>query len=465
MNVAIVGGGPSGLFTALLLAKQGYNVKIIEANNVIGGCHRVDRKDGLFSEHGPRIYVSNYNVYKNFLKLCDLDFDRYYEPYKYGFISTGVKSVLEDFTVSELGILSLHYVKFIVTPDSFKNKSIGELVDNFSDKSKALVDSLCKLTDGAGLNDYTAYSFFNLVNQNILYTIMEPKHANDKWLWNKVGQTLKGLGVEIVHEKVSSLKDNGSIVTAVVTNNNFHYADTIILATPPYHTHQILKHSSTLVKSSFIPDDKMSEYVASSSYFPYISFTIHFEKNTVFPDMWGGKKSNDWMIDWIVMSDYITDEPTDFITATIIDLDSKSSFTGLSANETSSKELLLEEATRQVLGSLKTNVTPVDVILCKGVFYDETWKTTDLPFMLTPKTKKIDSHGAINNLYWVGPHNLNNRYAFTSMENVCQNVLAFCKRFDTRVTLNVQTPWELNDIVLLITILLVTYIVYKYRKN
>ena len=53
----IIGCGPCGLTLASLL--PGNNI-LIEKDKNIGGCHRVSLQEGLFSEHGPRIYGTTY---------------------------------------------------------------------------------------------------------------------------------------------------------------------------------------------------------------------------------------------------------------------------------------------------------------------------------------------------------------------------------------------------------------------
>ena len=55
----IVGAGPTGLTLALYLAKLNKKIIVIEKENTIGGIHRVKRENGLFTEHGPRIYLNN----------------------------------------------------------------------------------------------------------------------------------------------------------------------------------------------------------------------------------------------------------------------------------------------------------------------------------------------------------------------------------------------------------------------
>ena len=52
-QVAVIGGGISGLTTAWLLKKAGVDVCLLEAAPVVGGCMRTDRRDGFLLEKGP----------------------------------------------------------------------------------------------------------------------------------------------------------------------------------------------------------------------------------------------------------------------------------------------------------------------------------------------------------------------------------------------------------------------------
>ena len=73
MTIGVVGGGPSGILTASLLASEGFSVKLFQSGE-LGGSHRVDWVDGYFSEHGPRGYSSFYKNYIQILKHLGLDF-------------------------------------------------------------------------------------------------------------------------------------------------------------------------------------------------------------------------------------------------------------------------------------------------------------------------------------------------------------------------------------------------------
>ncbi|MGC8902980.1 MAG: FAD-dependent oxidoreductase [Fervidobacterium sp.] len=50
-KVAIIGGGPAGIFAALYLKKKGYNIALLERNNYLGGqwvlARRAPKKNSL----------------------------------------------------------------------------------------------------------------------------------------------------------------------------------------------------------------------------------------------------------------------------------------------------------------------------------------------------------------------------------------------------------------------------------
>jgi uncharacterized protein with NAD-binding domain and iron-sulfur cluster len=62
-RVAVVGGGPSGMTAALLLARAGHRVVIFERGKELGGLWAADLdSDGYFlSENSCKVYQSTYH--------------------------------------------------------------------------------------------------------------------------------------------------------------------------------------------------------------------------------------------------------------------------------------------------------------------------------------------------------------------------------------------------------------------
>ena len=57
-SVAIIGAGPGGLASALLLAKSGVDVTVFERSGAVGGRNKVFERDGFKFDLGPTFFHS-----------------------------------------------------------------------------------------------------------------------------------------------------------------------------------------------------------------------------------------------------------------------------------------------------------------------------------------------------------------------------------------------------------------------
>src|SRR5215471_14765087 len=58
-TVAIVGGGITGLTTALKLRRRGHEVVLLESEDRPGGKAKTERRQGYLLEHGPNGWVAD----------------------------------------------------------------------------------------------------------------------------------------------------------------------------------------------------------------------------------------------------------------------------------------------------------------------------------------------------------------------------------------------------------------------
>lgn len=77
-KVVVIGAGFGGLSAAALLAKDGYNVTVLEKNNMSGGRARVLREAGFVFDMGPSWYLMP-DAFENFFKLFDKKPSDYYD--------------------------------------------------------------------------------------------------------------------------------------------------------------------------------------------------------------------------------------------------------------------------------------------------------------------------------------------------------------------------------------------------
>ena len=184
-RVIIIGAGPTGLTLAWLLSPY-YNVTIIEKENTIGGCHRVKRtNNGLFSEHGPRIYVGNYFLFNQLLTDMDLNFEDLFVPYNFSSITLAFELISSKvFTLNEYYNL---FWTLINLSDDDKSMTMQEYLTKhkFSQVAINYIDKLCRITDGANIDRYTVYNFMQIINTKFFYKIYQPKEPNDIELFQK----------------------------------------------------------------------------------------------------------------------------------------------------------------------------------------------------------------------------------------------------------------------------------------
>ena len=67
-KILVIGAGFAGLSAAALLAKEGYEVTVIEKNEMAGGRARTWEKDGFIFDMGPSWYWMP-DVFENFYQL------------------------------------------------------------------------------------------------------------------------------------------------------------------------------------------------------------------------------------------------------------------------------------------------------------------------------------------------------------------------------------------------------------
>ena len=157
-DLVIVGAGPAGLALAHTSSSMYRRILIIDRELEIGGCHRVKRSvDGLFTEHGPRIYLSIYYNFFNLLSDMGLKVEDVFVDYKYSFNDVAESKILPHFTTYELFMFLLAYLMFVIDDDYGKDISLYEYLrgHGFSLKVIDMYDRLCRFTDGGNVYTYS----------------------------------------------------------------------------------------------------------------------------------------------------------------------------------------------------------------------------------------------------------------------------------------------------------------------
>ena len=486
-DYVIIGGGPSGLALSYLLALRKKKCIIIEKEPFLGGCHRVYRLNGYFTEHSPRIYSSTYINTINMLKLMGKEFEDLFTPYNFSISNIG-GNVLSHLSIKEIVFIIIEFGKFIA------NNSTGECIsmlsfmndNSFSDSAKDYIDRLCRLSDGSDSSKYSVNKFLQIINQQSVYKLYQPKQPTDIGLINIFEQACIQTGYVTILKSTTIEKliynEESNLITEVVSNQNKKITGKyVVLAIPPKSLYSLLLSSNLLgtnSKSIFknVPD--LKDWVSKSSYNTYIAITFHWKDEiTLYKDpskkVWGFPKS-EWGVAFIVLSDYMNSIENNYRTVistciTIFDKDYKGKIPQTVIDETELKTLVFE----QLKQSFPNLPDPSFSILSPTVtrYEDGTWVEADTGFIKTYNNSYIPFQTTINNLLNVGTQNGTSEYKFTSFESaICNAIhLSYYLEPSCNQLIKYERVLTLRDYILrgiiIIIIIFVLLVVLKYFKN
>jgi hypothetical protein len=406
----IVGAGPSGLTLAHLLSKNN-KILIIDRENSPGGCHRVIRQNGLFTEHGPRVYSSAYVNFNKILK--DLGTDMSKEFVNYHTVSDIGGIGITNFSLTEMLKIIGSFMIFLVFPSYGITTSMKEFTKNFSKVSQDYIDSLCRLSDGAGADRYTLNQFLNIFNDQGLHTLYQPKEPMDIGIMKKWYEYLINTGnVTFITDKVVSLE---------------------------YESNKIVSVNNKYSAKRFVHD-----FANKSNYDKYISITFHFSSKLDLPKVYG-YPAGSLGLAFIVLSDYmnmVDIGTTNTVISTVIT--KIEGITGMTQTE------LIAEALKQLRTIYPELPDPYKSLISPDV---------DTAFVLTNSTGYIHFTGTVENLYNLGTHNGYSKYHFTSMESAVSNAFQLAKVLGES-SYKIECGLTLRDIFWYMIIIIILVLVY-----
>ena len=474
----IVGAGPSGLAFAHCCSKIGKKVLIIERENDIGGCHRVRRVNGLFTEHGPRIYSSTYKTMIMLLNDMSLNFEDVFTKYNFKLGEISGKTVFNTLKLSELFLFGVEFIKLMFNNKHGKDKSVSKfMIDNkFTKESIDIVDRVCRLTDGTSSDHYTLNQFLQLVNQQIMYTIYQPKYPNDTGLF-KIWKTylLNTGNVQfLLNTEVQKLESNENNITSKLYLINTQSNRTlvlntensqVILAVPP-------KNMTTMLFNSGVIDHDLEKWAIDTAYLDYITIDFHWDTKLDLPKVYGFTKT-DWGIAFIVLSDYMDFENPKSRTVISVGITRKdyiSKRINKKVDECSQKELIeetfyqLKESFPELINSTHSIISPGNInITING---KSKWSCIDTAFIATADQPYLKPKLGPN-LYTLGTHNGNHHYKFTSMESAITNGIVLANKLenDTQKYYKPKRAVTIRDIFVFIILIAALFILFSKLKK
>jgi len=479
-DIVIVGAGPTGLAMAQCLSNiKGNKILVVDREKTIGGCHRVIRdKDGLFTEHGPRIYITNY---KNVFSLIDeigLKLNDVFTSYSYGIFDLLLSNILPNITFNEIMVLTLDFIYYMYDDKYGMNINYEKHLrdNNFSDKLIDILDRLFRFLDGATISKYSLNKVQEIFNIATFISIYQPIKPLDEGLFNYWKTFLEKRGVEFLLETdVKKINYDNDKIVSINANSKKIILDKLILAVPPSSMLKILENNDTKVKNCFGNLESFKEWSEKTEYIEYISITYHFINDINIPRVSGATLDTDWGIVCINISDYMKDIENKYkklLSVAITITDRKSSFINKTANECNENELF-DEVYRQLKVSIYPNLPDKKeykaIINPNNYYKDGKWNCKDEAYFNTIGTKYIkNTSDTIPNIYNAGSHNGNSYISYTTMESAVSNgiILATNLYPELKDKYKLKTFLTMKDYIFyLFIIIIIMVIIYLIISN
>jgi hypothetical protein len=474
-DLIIVGAGPAGLALAHASSSLYRRILIIDKETEIGGCHRVKRDvNGLFTEHGPRIYLSIYYNFFNLMNEMGLQVEDVFVNYKYSFDDVAKEKLLPHYTFYELFMFALAYLMFVIDDDYGKDISLYEYLrgHGFSLKVIDIFDRMCRFTDGGNVYSYSLNKILKLTDSSPMLQIYQPKAPLDVVLFSTWKKFLSNRGVDFMlgFHIVDYDIQNNNVETITLSNSEKIRCGKLVFAVPPVALANIIQYENGL-RNAFGNYSDFERWVDKTKYIDYISITYHFKDKLGLSIKNGLTFDTDWGIVVINLSDYMekveeADTGYSTVLSTAVSIcDKNSRTTYKKANECSADELI-NEVHRQIKESIFTNL-PDDykAIINPNNYYDtykNKWACRDNAYFNTYSEKYIPFYSSINNVYNVGTHNGKSYISYTTIESAVSNAMYLAGELYPEVSKNYRIYRGITGKNVLMVAILVLFVALYY---
>jgi predicted NAD/FAD-dependent oxidoreductase len=439
-DLVCIGAGPAGLALAQMCCKvKGLKILLVDKENDCGGAHRVRRVyvpqlgENMFTQHAPVVYGgSTYITFQKLLKEMKTDFYDLFTKYNFNITEIGGSTIFSVLSFGEISSFILPFL-FLVFNDEYGDDIVlHNFIKNFSKDSIEMIDRICVLTDGGDSTKFTLNKFLQLLNQQFLYPLYQPKLPNDIGLFKIWKDYLTNSDVEILlNTNIEKVNIVDNLIESInIRDNKKIYAKNFVFAIPPKNLNEIVKKNNIKFDNN---DINLDQYAQDTAYYDYISFTFHWNKTLDLKRVYGFPAS-DWGIAFIKLSDYTTFKEQNSKTVLSLALtrsEKVSKNIGKTANQCTFNEIV-----DQVYLELKVLYGenfeyPTIALLSPGVKYDDIlkkWISYDTAFINSANYESLNfKNNTVNNMYNLGTHNGKSLYKFTSLESAVSNAVYLSK--------------------------------------
>jgi uncharacterized protein with NAD-binding domain and iron-sulfur cluster len=281
VEILVFGGGISGLTSAHELLDKGFNVSLIEKENILGGMAKTRReKNGVPSEHSWRGFGPFYKNTFDILKRIPCSnnktaYDNLSKPVEFFLLSDKERSAKKKLNFFDYVVVIYYSIKYIIFGGYYDVKVEPLLKDKLSrDGYDFLIEFLLGPGYGMEKKDASYGHFFKFLLLHVfskeeLWQV-NTKPTHEAWIepWRDY-LISKGLKIHLNTQLLDFNKQEGKIESCSVYDGRQVLtlkADEYIVCLDPFNSEKIIK-------------GKVTEKTESNQ----ISFRLGFNKNIKFP--------------------------------------------------------------------------------------------------------------------------------------------------------------------------------------
>jgi len=429
MNICIFGGGPTGLRLADELSKQGHKIELHDKESKLGGCWKVDWENGYYREHAPRVIGSSYYESLKMIKKYDVETDFVYGSKIY------TMSMFLNYIYGHLSFIDISKVlgsMYSISKDDDRTLHDWLIQNNITEEGYSALRKLA-LSLATNEKEMLAYIFFRTIRDGQGSNLLQSQD-NDLWLMRWERDLTQRDNIKIFkNSKLVHLKSKDGSITEAKTTSSICNADIYICAFPLYALKLLLDKCNKDIQSNWMEHQEFQQYCFESSY-SGLGFQLHFTEEQKSINLWKEKGFTDWDIEVLKVNNY-SKQPTknSFIkevwSCVIVDTNSISTNLDKKVNDIDDINTVINESLRQLSILFGISVTPYNVTVSKGVYYNKDKKFWDMehsaynPFRKGP----LPTKGNMSNLFSVGPHNI---FELAALEGAFKSADKFVKNLD-----------------------------------
>ena len=430
----IVGGGPTGITLATMLANTKHKTLLLESEDSLGGNWKIDwdqETNQYMTEHSPKVlFSSNHYFFQLLQKVGATSYNHTHNIYgKFGNLKI-VKSFLRHMSFMDTMKFIKLIVSYFLNPNNFnyyQSLKNWALENHISEKGMAFLKVMAIISS----NTFDkvcigAFIEFAIIDPGMFFDLVYLDRPND-WIKQAYRYIFSHNNMNIIlRTTVVSIDDVQGIVRD--DSGNTYMGKNIILATPLKACYEIINKSSRDLKSNWFQNMNAFKTFVDKSTYIGLGFQLHFTEKVEIPSEWCWSCFDDWTVIILEKSidrELLSRDPKVQCTwsCVVVDLDTKSKRINKTVNECDAMDEVIEEAIYQINRQRKTPIPkPYKITHHHNIVRkNKKWDTINSSYANAVGRVPYQGKKA-KNVFMVGPHNLG---SLTIVEHAVKSAVIF----------------------------------------